>query len=607
MSFFTKVSKYARAHRAISGLTIVAVIGSIYGIHSHYASSTTVTKYVVTSVQKGTLIATVTGSGQVSATDQIDIKPKVSGDVITIKIKGGQQVKAGDILVQLNASDALKTLRDAQANLANAQLSLKKLQQPTEELTLLQAENSLAAAKESKSDAEDSLLKAYEDGYNAISNVFLDLPGIMQGLQSLLYGTEVGTAGQDNTSAYSDLVKNVDPDITRYQNEVTQKYTAARAAFDSNYTTYKTVSRASDNQTLINLLNQTYATTKLIADTVKSTNNFLDYFQDSASIHQVHVPSQLAGHQSNIDTYTSKTNSGLSSLLSNSTNIKNTKDAIINADRTIAERQASFTKTTSGPDDLDLATQRLTVQQRQNSLIDAQIALSNYTIRAPFDGMITKVTVKKYDTAGSGSAIATLITNQQIAQITLNEVDAAKVKAGQKVTLSFDAIDDLNITGQVAEVDSIGTVSQGVVSYTVKITFDTQDERVKPGMTVSASIITDLKTDALSVPNSAIKTVGENRYVEQLSGKQEESPLGIESATAPTRTIITTGLITDTNTEISNGLSEGDQIITRTITSQTKTTAASTAPSLFGGTGGTRTTGGNATFSAGAAVRTIQR
>ena len=47
--------------------------------------------------------------------------------------------------------------------------------------------------------------------------------------------------------------------------------------------------------------------------------------------------------------------------------------------------------------------------------------------------------------------------------------------------------------GTVSEVDAIGTVAQGVVNYAIKIFFETQDNRVKTGMSVSAAIGTDLR------------------------------------------------------------------------------------------------------------------
>jgi HlyD family secretion protein len=110
------------------------------------------------------------------------------------------------------------------------------------------------------------------------------------------------------------------------------------------------------------------------------------------------------------------------------------------------------------------------------------------------------LTHKKGESISSGGTVATLITEQQVAEISLNEVDVAQVEVGQKVTLTYDAIEDLQISGSVAEVDLIGTTNQGVVSYTVTILFDTQDERIKPGMSVSATIITEIKQEVIVVP-----------------------------------------------------------------------------------------------------------
>jgi hypothetical protein len=145
---------------------------------------------------------------------------------------------------------------------------------------------------------------------------------------------------------------------------------------------------------------------------------------------------------------------------------------------------------------------------------------------------------------------------------------------------------------QVVEIDTVGTVSQGVVTYAVKLSFDTQDERVKSGMSVSASIVTDIKQDVLSVPASAVKSAGDVSYVEILSipaSEATQSPMGVMSDALPTQQVVEVGLSNDTVTEIVSGLKEGDTIVTRTIVAGTQTTP--TAPSLFGG-GGTRSTGG---------------
>ncbi len=236
----------------------------------------------------------------------------------------------------------------------------------------------------------------------------------------------------------------------------------------------------------------------------------------------------------------------------------------------------------------------LILKQKENALLDAKEKLADYSIRAPFDGIVSKVDIKKGDSASTGTAAATMITDQQIAQVSLNEVDAAKVKVGQKATLTFDAVDGLSITGEVFEVDTIGTVSQGVVSYNIKIGFDTQDARVKAGMSVSAAIIIDIKTDVLAVPNSAVKSQNNQNYVEILNLSDQTTVAGasqVEAKTAPKQQAIEIGLANDTSTEIISGLKQGDNVVTQTISPTTTTSASSASsglriPGLTGGGGG---------------------
>lgn len=66
----------------------------------------------------------------------------------------------------------------------------------------------------------------------------------------------------------------------RFKDDVYVKYRAAREAYDKNFTDYKSASRFSDQKTIEQLISQTYDTTKLIAEAVKSTNNLIQFYQD---------------------------------------------------------------------------------------------------------------------------------------------------------------------------------------------------------------------------------------------------------------------------------------------------------------------------------------
>jgi len=505
-------------------------------------------QYTTAAVERGTLISSISGSGQVSASDQVDVKSEVSGDVVYLGVKNGQEVRAGQLLAQIDSHNAQKAVRDAETALETAQLELEKLLEPVDELDLLKAENNLIRAKESKQEAEDDLPKTYEDGFNNIANTFLDLPSIMSGLQGILLNSDFSD-NQWNIDYYADKVDSYDSRILKYKEKARSNYRITRDNYEQSFDDYKETSRYSDSATIEALIDQTYETTKDIAETVKSIKNFIDFYEDIASQHDLGIPSPVATHQSSLESYTSITNSHLSSLLSIQQTVGNSKKAIIDAERSIEELELSLEDLKAGTDDLDIRAKKIAIQQKEDALLDAQQDLVKYYVRAPFDGLVAEVNVKKGESISSG-AVATLITKQKVAEITINEIDTAVVKVGQKATIAFDAVEDLTITGEVAEIDTLGTVTQGVVTYDVKIVFDTQDERIKPGMSMSASIITEMKQNVLMVQNSAIKSEGDWQYVEILeNGNARRQP-------------IETGLSNDLYTEVISGVEEGAQVVT---------------------------------------------
>ena len=537
------------------------------------------------SVRKGAVIVAITGSGQVSASNQSDIKSKASGDITGVYVTLGQEASAGALLAVIDASDAERTERDAETNLETAKLELDKLLEPLDELTLLQAENYLTQTKESKQKSEDDLKKAHEDGFNTVANAFLELPGVMTGLQEMLFESALGGSGQWNIDYYEDAVKTYDEKVSQYKEAARLAYQTARTAYDKNFTDYKSTSRFANSSVIESLISETYDTTKDIAEAVKNANNLIQFYQDKLTERKIKPNSLSNTHLSTLSSDTGKTNSNISNLLSIKRTIQDSKEAIISAERSIEEKRLSLAKIKKGPDELDIRAKKITIQQKEEALLTAKQALADHYVRAPFAGIIAKVNAKKGDAASAGAAIATLVTKQKTAEISLNEIDAAKIKIGQKTTLIFDAIDGLNTAGEVAEIDAIGTVAQGVVTYTVKITFDNQDDRVKPGMSVSAEIITDMAQDVLLVPNSAVKSQGETHYVEMFDQAipRNKNGQGVSSPVPPRRQTVEIGLSNDTFTEIISGLNEGDQVVARTTSGSSSSQSAQQAPtSLFG-------------------------
>lgn len=211
----------------------------------------------------------------------------------------------------------------------------------------------------------------------------------------------------------------------------------------------------------------------------------------------------------------------------------------------------------------NIKTSELSLTQANTSYKSSTIELDNTLVRAPFDGQIGTLSVSLGEYINSGSNIATLVTISKVAEVSLNEVDIASVVVGQKVDLTFDSVSDLTIPGTVSEIDTLGSEDQNVVTYKVKITFDKDDTRIKPGMNVTGNIIIQEKENTLLVPSGSINTEGEKSYVYVLNTESKD-------VNNPNKKVfIETGLANDTETEVISGISIEDKVMVRTLETST--------------------------------------
>ena len=227
------------------------------------------------------------------------------------------------------------------------------------------------------------------------------------------------------------------------------------------------------------------------------------------------------------------------------------------------------------------------VSSKNSAYMNYQQAVENAdkrTVTAPMNGYVTELNVQNGDqlggtsgtaksTAASGSGANSSSSTPVVitdlsdlsAQVQISESDRPKVKVGQKVEVTFDALEDVTITGKVTEIDAVGTSDQGVVTYNLTIEFDVQDSRLKPAMTASASIVTAVYTDVVLCPNAAIKTGTSGKYVQVLA-----TPTG-----TPQNVSVTTGAVGDSQTVITSGLKGGESVVTQTVAAGSSTGSSS--------------------------------
>ncbi|MDR3558897.1 MAG: efflux RND transporter periplasmic adaptor subunit [Candidatus Pacebacteria bacterium] len=282
--------------------------------------------------------------------------------------------------------------------------------------------------------------------------------------------------------------------------------------------------------------------------------------------------------------------SATSSLISAQTGITSAKASEKDTQKSTTsnhqDKLAASAKVTSARASVTSAGESLASASADLAYAQQQAAKRNVT--SPINGTVNVVNVKNGDDlsritgSGSNAQAAIVIGDMSTlkAQVQVNEVDISNVKIGQPVTLTFDALPGFTATGKVETMDSLGTVSSGVVTFNVTVGFDHLDSKIKPGMSVTAAIITSTQQDVVMVPLGAVKTVNGQSSVTVLKNGQ------------PQQVSVQTGASNDTDIVITSGVSTGDQVVTQTITPGSAATSTTSSSSSGRSGGATRGGGG---------------
>ena len=262
--------------------------------------------------------------------------------------------------------------------------------------------------------------------------------------------------------------------------------------------------------------------------------------------------------------------------------------ARLNAART----QALVAKQNSAQSDLDQATANLhqaeaNVKIKEGALEKAQADLDHCTITSPIDGIIISRSVDVGQTVAASLQapvifqIANDLTKMQI-DANVAEPDVGGVAVDQDVDFTVDAFPTQTFHGKVVQVRNAPITVQNVVTYDTVIGVTNPDLKLKPGMTANVSIISAHKDAVLKIPNGALRfrlpdenaTPAPKRDSSNARSSGGKPPARSErrversvyvlapGSSKPAKTTIKTGISDGIATEITEGLKEGDRVVT---------------------------------------------
>jgi len=198
-------------------------------------------------------------------------------------------------------------------------------------------------------------------------------------------------------------------------------------------------------------------------------------------------------------------------------------------------------------------TAKMNLKIAKLSLASAKLNLEKAVIVAPFDGVVTDVTItegKEITTALLASPAISLVDTSEIEMRGfIDEIDTAMVQLGQEANIILDALPDEEVKGEVAFISPVGITLAGVVSYETTITLENPVAGLRDGMSATAEVVIERRDDVLLIPNRAIRGTLQNPMVIVLVDGQEEERE------------ITLGLTDGINTEVLTGLEEGEKVV----------------------------------------------
>ncbi len=218
----------------------------------------------------------------------------------------------------------------------------------------------------------------------------------------------------------------------------------------------------------------------------------------------------------------------------------------------LAQAEANLATLVDGPTAEDIATAEAELAQARLSLADAEDALADATITAPFPGFVAAINAQPGEIAsGIVAEIVDLSSLQTVLEV--DEVDISALAPGQPVTVTLETWPNDELSGSVASIAPAPNNAPGsnLITYEVRLNLDPTALPVRAGMTANASILTDERDDVLLVPNAAIladRASGTFSVRRVVGDTTEEVP-------------VTIGQRDNRYTIITDGLEAGDMVV----------------------------------------------
>lgn len=509
-----------------AGVAIVAGGGLFWHSHSAKAKMTSAKtgEQKTATATVGTLTSELTSSGTISPKDTYTITSLVEGTVLTADFEEGDQVTAGQVLYQIDASSVESDLKSSENSLARAN---KNYQQALEDY------------QEAVSDYSGNTYKSTRTGFIKKLNI------------------QVGDKVSSNT------------DLAELYNDQTMKLKVPFLAGEA-------AAIPVGSQALVTLTD----TEEQLTGLVTAVSNMDEVLDGGRIVRYVTMEVANPGglttsHSATVTigefvccsegSFEAVTDTTMKASITGNGNLE-VEELLVHEGDYVTSGTPLFRIKSKDVEDIldsyqdavDQAQEK--IESAQSNADNKQETYDNYTITAPISGQVITKTVKAGDKIdrSSNSSTSTLAVIYDLSEVTfemsVDELDVGRVKVGQTVNITADAIEGKTFTGKVTNISLQSSQSNGVTNYPVTVTLDEVGDLL-PGMNVDGTIILEQVDNALMIPVDSLMR-GNRVYVkdDSVTEQQGNVPAGFKAVE------VETGISNDDYVQITSGLSEGDEV-----------------------------------------------
>ncbi len=510
-----KIVLFLKRHKkGLIFLVILVVVGVVVvpRVIAKKANDMMEGMYQTQTPDKQDLQVELTGTGTIEPNDQYSITPMVQGEIIEAAFEEGDIVEKGQVLYQFSTENVEDSIKSAQLGVEQAKQNyndaVDSKQQTKDNLSLISDQEGyvkkLYVSAGQKITAGSKVADVYDN-----TMMSLEVPFNASDVKNSWLGNRANVYVEDEGERLRGTVTNIDPTTTTLAGNMVVRYVTIEVINPGG------IAAGMSGSASIGSVDCNTAGTF----SVKSEGTLIA--DGSGTIDSLKI--KEGKYLNKGDTY------------------------LVLEDATVGDSVKSS---------------QLSVESAENQLSSAKKSLDDYRVTAPISGTVITKNAKAGDNINATYAnpLAVIYDLSKVKfRMKVDELDVLKIAVGQEVSVTADALPEVEMTGHITNISLEAITNGGVTEYPVTVEMD-EVGSLLPGMNVSARIVLEEQKNALCIPVDSLMR-GNVVYVKNAPEQQtseEELADGVPNGFHAVD--VTVGISNDSEVQILSGLTETDEV-----------------------------------------------